>query len=382
SNYSKADSVQVNRVESPHTEQCWKSYYGQGCDLLPPYLRDVVPPSSGVLLQQSGSDHSWGSNTGQPRPHLVRWGEVIKPKAMGGLGLRGMKELNVALNGKLAWRFMNNKNSVWADLWTALAPPGCWDEFFGLPFASWIRWNLMMTGRGGDDESWQETFPSACWQMWKWRNEAVFSKVPFGGDRDEVVVRQVRDYRLVWARLEGGAERRRTEIAVSWTPPPSGWVRLNTDGAVREGRATAAGVLRDESGSWLVGFVHNLGSCSVPMAELWGILSGLRLAWERGYRRVCLNTDSQLAVLLLNKPVDQCHPLSSLLISVASFLRRDWEIQFRHIFREGNRVADALATLAFDFPVGITCFVSPPISVFFFVSEDSRGVCFPRKVPV
>ncbi|GAU14607.1 hypothetical protein TSUD_96710 [Trifolium subterraneum] len=43
---------------------------------------------------------------------------------------------------------------------------------------------------------------------------------------------------------------------------------------------------RGNSGDWLGGFVKGSGECSVMVAKLWGALKGLKLAWERGYKKV------------------------------------------------------------------------------------------------
>ncbi|KAL8170556.1 hypothetical protein V2J09_022360 [Rumex salicifolius] len=45
----------------------------------------------------------WGSSKSARKMHLVNWEDVTKPKKVGGLGVKRMKELNLALMGKLAW---------------------------------------------------------------------------------------------------------------------------------------------------------------------------------------------------------------------------------------------------------------------------------------
>ena len=157
-------------------------------------------------------------------------------------------------------------------------------------------------------------------------------------------------------------------------------VKVNTDGAVRDGLAAAGGVIRDCTGVWLYGFVHFLGSCSVPMAELWDIISSLRLAWSRGYRRICLETDSMLSFLLLNKSVDRNHPLFSLVFMAQGLLSRDWVIQFRHVFREANCVADNLASYAFSFLVGCLVLDEPHSEVALSLLNDVSGSATPRFV--
>ncbi|CAN1836623.1 hypothetical protein LINPERHAP1_LOCUS34832 [Linum perenne] len=34
-------------------------------------------------------------------------------------------------------------------------------------------------------------------------------------------------------------------------------------------------------------------------------------------------------------------------------LRRDWEVHLLHVFKEGNRAADFLAYIGFNFPLGV-----------------------------
>lgn len=137
--------------------------------------------------------------------------------------------------------------------------------------------------------------------------------------------------------------------------------------------ATAAGVIRDSDGQWVGGFVHNIGHCTVPKAELWGILGGLSLAWDRGFRKVILESDSQLVVNMLSKPIATCHPLSSLVLQYNGFLRWNWSIQIHHVFREANFVADSLATFAFSFPIGFHVLFDPLEANFLIVTKNPIG---------
>ncbi|EOY31223.1 Uncharacterized protein TCM_038187 [Theobroma cacao] len=92
--------------------------------------------------------------------------------------------------------------------------------------------------------------------------------------------------------------RRKEEISVGWSPPITGGIALNVDGAFKKSqrKAAAAGVLRDEHGNWLCGFSMKLEKCSAFRAELWGIFKGLSLAWELGYRNIDLQIDNRVAV--------------------------------------------------------------------------------------
>jgi hypothetical protein len=66
---------------------------------------------------------------------------------------------------------------------------------------------------------------------------------------------------------------------INWKPPSQGWVKLNTNGAYKEGNvARCGGVICCSNGVWRGGFAKNLGVCSAYVAKLWGVLEGFRCA--------------------------------------------------------------------------------------------------------
>jgi hypothetical protein len=91
---------------------------------------------------------------------------------------------------------------------------------------------------------------------------------------------------------------------VGWKPPDVGWVKLITDGACKEAyTAGCGGILHNNNGEWLGGFAKQIGICSAAfMADLWGVLVGLRFAWRMGYIAVELEVDSTLELLKLFVP--------------------------------------------------------------------------------
>ena len=118
-------------------------------------------------------------------------------------------------------------------------------------------------------------------------------------DRVQFLREKAREVVVANDKLSGRSRgRERVERQISWQKPPSGWIKINTDGAAKgnPGLATAGGVLRDEYGMWHGGFALTIGICSAPMAELWGVYYGLCIAWERGFRRVELEVDSESVV--------------------------------------------------------------------------------------
>jgi hypothetical protein len=88
---------------------------------------------------------------------------------------------------------------------------------------------------------------------------------------------------------------------ISWRAPERDWVALNTDGSMVDlgSNAACGGILRDSNGCFLVAFAARLHNVSMLEAELWGIYHGLKLAWERGFRKIIVYSDSLIAINLL-----------------------------------------------------------------------------------
>lgn len=55
----------------------------------------------------------WGEFRSERKTHLLNWDILCRPKAMGGVGLRKASLLNRALLTKLAWRVLNQKETIW-----------------------------------------------------------------------------------------------------------------------------------------------------------------------------------------------------------------------------------------------------------------------------
>lgn len=78
--------------------------------------------------------------------------------------------------------------------------------------------------------------------------------------------------------------RHKTNIhpALDWT-----LVHLHTDGVVATsfGNTTVGEVVQDQQGNWILGFNRFLGHCMPFEAELWGILDGVLILLNKGYKK-------------------------------------------------------------------------------------------------
>ncbi|CAN1147354.1 Putative ribonuclease H protein At1g65750 [Linum perenne] len=125
-------------------------------------------------------------------------------------------------------------------------------------------------------------FGCVFWALWKSRNELVFNGV--------TVSAQATAYRIAsWVKTVEDSLSRDQRL---------GGQPVHERSNLERG-CGGGGLVRNSSGHCLLAFTANLGSCSITRAELWGILIGLRLAWNAGYKKIIVQTDSQVAVQLL-----------------------------------------------------------------------------------
>ena len=73
-----------------------------------------IPNSCYKELDRSFKNFLWGFPSKKTRNlSLNAWDSICTPKAFGGLGIRKMREVNLALISKLGWQLLNNSDSLW-----------------------------------------------------------------------------------------------------------------------------------------------------------------------------------------------------------------------------------------------------------------------------
>ncbi|CAN1160189.1 Putative ribonuclease H protein At1g65750, partial [Linum perenne] len=109
---------------------------------------------------------------------------------------------------------------------------------------------------------------------------------------------------------------------------------LNSNGSLytHNNRAAAGGLIRDYGGNCITSYVVNLGSYSIMRGELWGIIEGMKLAWDKGIQRLCIQTNSRSAVSLLSIDDGQMQRHASLVEQFHDLRKRDREVMVHHIF--------------------------------------------------
>ncbi|XLT87235.1 hypothetical protein HN873_008988 [Arachis hypogaea] len=172
------------------------------------------------------------------------------------------------------------------------------------------------------------------------------------------------------------------EELIGWEAPNWNWTKLNVDGSVNQpgSKGTCGGLIRDWMGRTIAGFSMNIGVCTITMAEIWGMYVGVKLASELGIRKLVVESDSKCAITLTQKMSPEIHGNSSLIRSIKELLVKMEDVEVRHIYREANFCADALAKLGQEHELGIKFWEQPPPCLFHHLLADASGMKFSRIV--
>lgn len=134
-------------------------------------------------------------------------------------------------------------------------------------------------------------------------------------------------------------------------PSPPATYLLYTDGGSRgnPGPAAYGVVLYDSTGGELARRAARIGRATNNVAEYQGLLAGLQLAHALGARRLEVRLDAELLVKQLNGVYKTKNKkLAELKHRVEKAARGFTRVSYRHVPREQNRLADALANAALD----------------------------------
>lgn len=143
------------------------------------------------------------------------------------------------------------------------------------------------------------TFILTCWFIWRSRNEQVFNDTCWP---TWLIINKIKSELDIILLTFGSHPCWNNPHEVVWLPPADGSIKVNVDGSSfgNPGQAGYGGLVRNNLGEWICGFYGSCGVADNLIAEIYAIMHGLDLAWNRGYRDVILGTDSKSAIDLLN----------------------------------------------------------------------------------
>jgi ribonuclease HI len=216
---------------------------------------------------------------------------------------------------------------------------------------NWMYENLSKRIQG----NWNIVFAVTIDTLWCARNNYIFNNIiPSTITSLRRIYAMTANIKEAWSslnlRIPKASKNSSVMPVTCWNPPPVGSAKINTDGAVKNMGMSAAcgGLARDASGKFMWGFSTNLGACFVVQAELWGILHSLEIAITREMLHIIIETDSLLAVKLINQGCSNSHTCFTLISKITNLLSKLPMANIQHIGREANAAADLLAKNGFN----------------------------------
>ncbi|KAG7538737.1 Ribonuclease H-like superfamily [Arabidopsis suecica] len=154
-----------------------------------------------------------------------------------------------------------------------------------------------------------------------------------------------------------------------WTPP---LVKLNIQGTSNplSDLTGSAGIVRDQSGKWVFGYIRCHRSIPEVAAGLLAIYHGLKFLWDSGFRRIQLETTSFEIINALTTRSSLFCKRKTLLGSCKDMILKDWECDIYHISKEQNSCAEWLAKRSEEQPQDLVFFEYPPRGLVDLLEKD------------
>lgn len=134
---------------------------------------------------------------------------------------------------------------------------------------------------------------------------------------------------------------------IIWSPPFTRWIKCNTDGVATSITSSCGGIFRDNNANFISCFAENLGGCSAYHAELLAIMRATEIACQRRWSNIWIESDSSLVVMAFqNDSMIPCSIRNRWKNCVQLLYQMNFAVT--HIYREGNRCADLLASKGLD----------------------------------
>nr|GMD07842.1 uncharacterized protein LOC109158742 [Ipomoea batatas] len=178
-------------------------------------------------------------------------------------------------------------------------------------FRDWLDNNIKGTANTKFGREWPMIFAITTWWIWRWRNDYVFNNVEKDhADKIRWIYTQATETRNAFRNTTVLNQNNAapSTFKLTWEQPPDGWIPAT----------------------------------SVALTEAWAILKGVEWAWRKGFRKLIVQSDSKRVIDWIDGTSTPRGPICNIIEKCKSRKKNNWEISFKHIFREQNIVADTL----------------------------------------
>ena len=133
----------------------------------------------------------------------------------------------------------------------------------------------------------------------------------------------------------------------TWSPPPPGWIKLNFDAAIREGKTSVAVVDRDQEGICVATWAEQRIPGSPLFGEASAALMAIQKAAEVGFKNVVIEGDAWNVIEPLRNQVAAPYWSIKSVVEDILYLAKGFDnVNFSFVCREGNEAAHLLARWA------------------------------------
>ena len=258
-----------------------------------------------------------------------------------------------------AWRHGCIHATSLIDFWESLGRPPTKTSFLQIAWMIGpilILWNLWLE-RNRRIFCNSKLESSHLWKMILNRlQETIWAKCDMSDNidpGDQVIVRNLQlgdNSQRCNPRNRLGQVKQRVCRDGRWSPPLTGFLKINTDGSSRgnPGHSGIGAIGRGSDGGLIFLLSSYKGQHSNNLMEALAIKVAIERGCSLGWRQIICESDSQIVVDMLNNQrlEDASWQLASLARQILSLCSSLDSVSFRHIPREWNRVADCLAKWA------------------------------------
>lgn len=215
---------------------------------------------------------------------------------------------------------------------------------------TWLEHNINEHTRVEENNEWPRTFAITTWWIWKWRNDRVFNTREMDIQSKHAWIKEAEDEACrAFMREENmkGTTITQRMRRLCWKPSTNHRYTINVDGSVKHFtmKAGLGGILRDKNGEWREGFSGKADFGDPTAVEAKAIVKSMEWAWEKGYRDVEFQSDATTVIEWIHTKANLRGPIREIIEKAHQWIDRDWKISIKAIYREQNRVADALASV-------------------------------------
>ena len=134
-----------------------------------------------------------------------------------------------------------------------------------------------------------------------------------------------------------------------WKPPTITKLKLNFNGAAKVGVGVAGGMPRNGNGEVLLVYSGRVGEGSNNKAEAMALLWGLQLITDMQLKEITIEGDLKLIIDMAKGVSQPSWNIQNIIMDIQNFLSGLDKVHLQHIYREGNKVADAATAMGFEF---------------------------------